>query len=194
MGNSAKFNRDDVVEKAMNLYWEKGFHATSMRNLQDVVDMRPGSIYATFGSKEGLYKEALALYTDRGISRLLECRSNASSPISALRQFVKQSVIDTRSIAPSGMCMLLKTVSELTNENEELLAAAKQSLKKMESGFEQLLLEAQAMGEIDSNKEAAQLARHVQIQISGLRAYARVADSDLPLEKMIDDIFCHHPF
>ncbi|MFA0500949.1 TetR/AcrR family transcriptional regulator, partial [Vibrio sp. 10N.222.46.A1] len=56
MAKTAKFDRQDVVDKATNLYWEKGFHATSMRNLQDVIDMRPGSIYAAFGSKEGLFK------------------------------------------------------------------------------------------------------------------------------------------
>lgn len=59
MSKQAKFDRDDVIEKAKNLYWEKGYHATSMRNLQDVVDMRPGSIYAAFGSKDNLFKEAL---------------------------------------------------------------------------------------------------------------------------------------
>ena len=46
-----KLDRDEVIEKVKDLYWEKGYHATSMRNLQDVVDMRPGSIYAAFGSR-----------------------------------------------------------------------------------------------------------------------------------------------
>ena len=66
MSKSAKFNREDIIQKAANLYWEKGFHATSMRNLQEVIDMRPGSIYASFGSKEGLFKEALQHYASHG--------------------------------------------------------------------------------------------------------------------------------
>ena len=55
MSAPIKFNREDVIEKAKNLYWEKGYHATSMRNLQDVVNMPPGSIYAAFGSKDNYF-------------------------------------------------------------------------------------------------------------------------------------------
>ncbi|MFQ3195590.1 MAG: TetR/AcrR family transcriptional repressor of nem operon, partial [Colwellia sp.] len=50
MVNKVKFERDDVIRKASQLFWEKGFHATSTRDLQEVVNMRPGSIYAAFGS------------------------------------------------------------------------------------------------------------------------------------------------
>ena len=62
MAKATKFDRQDAVDKATHLYWEKCFHGTSMRNLQDVIDMRPGSIYACFGSKEGLFKEVLNNY------------------------------------------------------------------------------------------------------------------------------------
>ncbi|MGB5444165.1 MAG: TetR/AcrR family transcriptional regulator [Psychromonas sp.] len=194
MAKNAKFDRGQVIDKALNLYWEKGFHATSMRNLQDVVDLRPGSLYATFGSKEGLFKEALQRYVQLGIEHLNNCRQQTGSPLQGLKQFIYQIVVEKRSRAPSGMCMLAKTVAELTDENKDLLAEAKQSLKTMEAAFEALLREAQALGEVDKNKDSKQLARHLQIQIAGLRTYARVHDDDLPLEKMIEDIFTHYPF
>ena len=98
MAKTAKFDRQDVVDKATNLYWEKGFHATSMRNLQDVIDMRPGSIYATFGSKEGLFKETLARYTELGILNLNRFRSETDSPIKALESFVKRAVVESKQI------------------------------------------------------------------------------------------------
>ncbi|WOD06891.1 hypothetical protein [Marinomonas sp. GJ51-6] len=41
MSKKAKFDRQQVIENATNLYWEKGYHATSMRNLQDAIDLRP---------------------------------------------------------------------------------------------------------------------------------------------------------
>ena len=53
MANKVKFEREQVVYAASQLFWEKGFHATSTRDLQDAINMRPGSIYAAFGSKEG---------------------------------------------------------------------------------------------------------------------------------------------
>ncbi|OCH16650.1 MULTISPECIES: TetR/AcrR family transcriptional regulator [unclassified Aliivibrio] len=189
MAKTAKFNRDDVIEKATNLYWEKGFHATSMRNLQDVIDMRPGSIYATFGSKEGLFKEVLHKYTEMGVAQIAECRANTSSPLNALKNFITLIVLESQTSAPSGMCMLAKTIAELTEENAELLTEAKKMLVIMEGQFMTLLEEAQQQGELSKDKDVSQLARFVQVQIMGLRVYACASNGDAPLDQMIDDMF-----
>ncbi|MFA0112504.1 TetR/AcrR family transcriptional regulator [Vibrio sp. 10N.261.46.E11] len=194
MAKTAKFDRQDVVDKATNLYWEKGFHATSMRNLQDVIDMRPGSIYAAFGSKEGLFKETLARYTELGILNLNRSRSETDSPIKALENFVKRAVVESKKSAPNGMCMLAKTVAELTGEHAELLEEAKKSLKIMEGEFAKLITEAQELGEISKEREPAQLARHVQVQIAGLRTYAKTCDDIDLLNSMVEDVFKYHPF
>lgn len=63
--STAKHDRQDAIQKATDLFWEKGFHATSMRNIQQAMDMRPGSIYASFGSKEGLFQESLQHYAGK---------------------------------------------------------------------------------------------------------------------------------
>ncbi|MGB3385899.1 MAG: TetR/AcrR family transcriptional regulator [Marinomonas sp.] len=194
MRKNAKFDRDQVVNKATDLYWEKGFHATSMRNLQDVIDMRPGSIYATFGSKEGLFKEALKCYTQQGIAALHAFRRETSSPISALQSFVKMLVIDSQTKAPNGMCMLAKTVAELTEDNAELLEEAKNSLKQIETEFALLIADAQALGEVKQNQTPRELARYIQIQISGLRVYAKTYGQEAPLDQMIEDMFTQYPF
>ncbi|MEH6534492.1 MAG: TetR/AcrR family transcriptional regulator, partial [Photobacterium frigidiphilum] len=151
-------------------------------------------IYATFGSKEGLFKETLVRYTQQGIEQLSQNRTDASSPLEALNAFMKQLIIEKRVSSPSGMCMLAKTVAELTDEQPELLKEAKKSLRIMEGEFEKLIIEAQDVGQVDKEKDSKQLARHIQIQIAGLRAYASASDADLPLEQMIDDVFTHYPF
>jgi AcrR family transcriptional regulator len=194
MGKAAKFDRDQVINLATDLYWQKGFHATSMRNLQDVIDMRPGSIYAAFGSKDGLFKEALNNYTQTGIAHLNCCLEEASSPLKGLKEFVKHIVIRTKHGAPNGMCMLAKTISELTDEHQELLEEAQACFKKMESTFADVITQAQQCNEISPEKDPVKLARHLQVQVAGLRTYAKACDDDKLLEEMIDDIFTHHPF
>lgn len=194
MANSAKYDRQEVIDKATNLYWKKGFHATSMRNLQDEIDMRPGSIYAAFGSKDGLFKEALRNYTDMGLAQLQLFREEHGSPINALKAFVKVQVIDTQGDAPNGMCMLSKTISELTAENQELIDLTKEHLGEIANAFIMLIKEAQALGEVDKDKSPEDLAIHVQIQIAGLRAFAKINNDKRMLNNKIEDIFTHHPF
>ncbi|WP_153914875.1 TetR/AcrR family transcriptional regulator [Shewanella sp. TC10] len=193
MSKPAKFNREETIKKAADLYWEKGFHATSMRNLQEVIDMRPGSIYASFGSKEGLFKEALQHYAQSGVAQLESCVANSGSPLTALKMFVEGAVSAREHNAPSGMCMLVKTVAELTEEHAELLAEAKQSLIMVETAFAKLLAQAQDNGELDSSQTPQALARFLQVQIIGIRTYAHANSDDNTIQDFIEAIFSNPP-
>ncbi len=194
MAKSTPFDRQEVIDKATKLYWQKGFHATSMRNLQDEVDLRPGSIYATFGSKEGLFKEALKNYTRLGLEQLDHCCVAHSSPLNAMKVFVKMQVIDTQTEAPNGMCMLAKTLGELTSEHEQLLETTKAHLGEISARFAELLKRAQECDEISRVKSPTELAEYVQVQIAGLRVFAKINSDKDKIESMIDDIFAHYPF
>lgn len=150
--------------------------------------MHPGSIYAAFGSKDGLFKEVLGFYSSRAVARLEGFVQAAPSPLIAVKMFVKDSVARSES-APSDICMLVKTVCELTEDNEELLAEAKRLLSEMEDRFVALLAQAQAQGEVTASKDPAHLARYLQVQLIGLRGYARVSDRDEYIDALLDDIF-----
>lgn len=189
MKSHTKFDRETVIRKATHLYWEKGFHGTSMRNLQEVIDMRPGSIYAAFGSKEGLFKESLSYYLEQGIAQLHHEIESANSPLQGLKAFIYQLVICEDEHRPSNICMLTKTMGELTEENAELLELAKAALKKMENEFANTLAKAQQQGELEPSKDCDELARFLQIQITGMRMYARLNSDPAPLANMIEDIF-----
>ncbi|WP_086981395.1 TetR/AcrR family transcriptional regulator [Vibrio aphrogenes] len=194
MAKSTKYDREQVIQKATALYWQKGFHGTSMRNLQDVIDMRPGSIYACFGSKEGLFKESLHHYTTNTLQLLAQCRVQTDSPLLALKNFIYAAVVDSQDSAPSNMCLLVKTISELTEENEELLEQAKTLLSQIENAFTKLLQEAQTKGEIAKQQPCQPLSRYLQIQIMGLRTYLRANPDNVDTQELIDSIFTYGPF
>jgi len=190
MSKQAKFDRDDVIEKAKNLYWQKGYHATSMRNLQEVVDMRPGSIYAAFGSKDNLFKEALNRYAQESNALLSECMAQETKVLQGLKRFLRTVTRCNERVAPNSMCMMVKTVSELTdNDTPELLAIATGILEKVESSFTDIFQRAIDNGEINKMKDPAELARHFQIQIIGLRTYAQIKNNEQAVEQFIDNIF-----
>lgn len=129
-----------AIEKATELYWEKGFHATSMRALQEKIDMRPGSIYAAFGSKEGLFKRVLEHYAAQSLALLATYRQQHDSPLQAIKSFVYFAVVEKSQTAPNEMCLLVKSISELTEDNNaDLLATAKQSLAHIEQAMADFL-------------------------------------------------------
>jgi len=190
MSAHAKFNREDVIEKAKNLYWEKGYHATSMRNLQDVVDMRPGSIYAAFGNKDSLFKEALNCYAEQGAINLTNSLAQEATMLDGLKRFIHSVTVCNKDTAPSAMCMIVKTIGELTqNDSPDLLAHATTILERVEASFVKVFQQAIDNGEIDTSKNAAELGRYFQIQMMGLRTYAQVTNDMGAVEKYIDGIF-----
>lgn len=62
MGRRKTYDRDEITDLAMNLFWERGYHATSTRELTDEMGVNPYSLYAEFGSKQGLYSAAIDRY------------------------------------------------------------------------------------------------------------------------------------
>ncbi|MFZ3076621.1 MAG: helix-turn-helix domain-containing protein, partial [Psychrobacter glacincola] len=56
MSRTTLYNRHEALERAIQLFWQKGFHATSLKDIEQALDMRPGSIYAAFGNKDGLFQ------------------------------------------------------------------------------------------------------------------------------------------
>ena len=63
----AQFNRDEVVENSVKLFWKHGYNGASMQQVVETTGLKPGSIYLAFGNKDGLYKEALKYYSDSSI-------------------------------------------------------------------------------------------------------------------------------
>ncbi|MDP5149444.1 TetR/AcrR family transcriptional regulator [Rheinheimera baltica] len=124
MTNSIKFDRDQVIDKAQRLFWQRGFNGTSMRELLQTVNLRPGSLYASFGDKETLYHNALLRYAAQGQQFLAQCQADTATPIAALQQFVRLQVLHAEQ-APSQVCMLVKTVAELSAEGSKLALLAK---------------------------------------------------------------------
>jgi len=190
MSKQTKFNRDDVIEKAKNLYWEKGYHATSMRNLQDVIDMRPGSIYAAFGSKENLFKEALNRYAQESTDQLASSMAQEETALGGLKRFIRNVTLCDKKTVPSGMCMIVKSVAELTqDDNPDLLACATAILESVEASFDLIFQQAIDNGEISGGKSPAELARYLQVQIMGLKTYVQATNNLEAIEKLIDDVF-----
>ncbi|MDP5255255.1 MULTISPECIES: TetR/AcrR family transcriptional regulator [unclassified Vibrio] len=179
-----------AIEKATELYWEKGFHATSMRALQEKIDMRPGSIYAAFGSKEGLFKRVLEHYADQSLALLATYRQQHESPLQAIKSFVHFAVIERAHTAPNEMCLLVKSISELTEENNaDLLATAKQALAQIESAMADFFRAAIEAGEIDAKQDPQSLASMLQVHIIGLRTYRRLCQDKQRMLDMIDHYF-----
>lgn len=189
MANKVKFERDNVIRVASQLFWEKGFNATSTRDLQEAINMRPGSIYAAFGSKEGLYSESLKNYTVQMKSQIDGFLASSDSVLGGLRAFVENVIIKTKDCSPSAICMLVKANSEFAEKDASLYELSLDLSAKFEAYLTTLFAQAIKNNELSSNLTALEYAQFFQVQFTGLRGYFNRPGVEQLAQPMINQMF-----
>jgi AcrR family transcriptional regulator len=189
MANKIKFERETVVRLASQLFWEKGFHATSTRDLQESINMRPGSIYFAFGSKEGLYSESLKDYTAQMQTQIAGFLSSADTVLGGLRAFVDYVVIETKNCSPSAICMLVKANAEFAEKETHLYALSLHLAAQFEAYLTQLFEQAIKDNELNNTLTAVEYARFFQVQLTGLRGYFNRPGVTQLAQPMIEQMF-----
>ncbi|EAP90468.1 possible transcriptional regulator, TetR family protein [Oceanicaulis alexandrii HTCC2633] len=174
MQRAAPYDRNEALKAAQDLFWRKGYHATSLKDLEAALNMKPGSIYAAFKSKHALYLTCLERYFDETVAAL-DARLEASPTVlDALADFVRAFGREhLASETPVRVCMLVKTALEATEDEPELRDRAQAYLLKMRAAFETCFRQAQQTGEVSGDHDPAQLAVNLQADITAIRIEAQ---------------------
>jgi AcrR family transcriptional regulator len=133
-GRPVAFDRDDVLEKAMRVFWEKGFAGASMSDLTAAMGIASPSIYAAFGSKEGLYREAIDRYVTlsrEGLAHIMDLPTARESIEGLLRKAV---AAFSRTDVPSG-CMVEQTAVEVGDQSPDLAASLREMRAANDENF-----------------------------------------------------------
>ena len=184
-----KYDHANAVNKATELFWKKGFQGTKMRDLQNHLDMRPGSIYAGFGSKEGLFLQVLDCYVEQSISSIDEYNRLAVNPLEALKNFVSEYIFVDGKLENCRVCLLVKTVSESETSQPKLHNHALSGLRQVEQKFTALFTQAQQQALLSPKADPEQLGKWLQMQIMGLVMYSKNCANKQDIILMIEHIF-----
>lgn len=92
MARPKEFDPNEALERAMLLFWEKGFQATSMRDLVQAMGINRGSLYDTFGSKEELYQAAIDRYCDEQTAGMIDMLSAPGEPKDVLERVFQRAL------------------------------------------------------------------------------------------------------
>lgn len=173
-GRPRSFDREAVLSQATHLFWAKGYEATSIADLTEVMGIGSPSLYAAFGSKEALYEEALRYYAQRYEGFVWARFLSAETAREAVASFLLDSaaaLTGERADIPRG-CMV--TLSSVGNEGHvelgELVRAARGvTLQRLEQRLERAVAE----GELPRSTDVHARARFVQTVQSGMSLLAR---------------------
>ena len=121
MSRPKAFNPDEALEKAMQVFWHKGYEATSMEDLLSAMDINRGSLYATFGDKRELFLKAMDLYcTGGGVGSRLSILSQTGPALPLIRQFIGAMLEFGLSDPLRRGCMMTNTLVELAPHEKDI--------------------------------------------------------------------------
>ncbi len=169
MARAAPYDRDKALGAAMSLFWEKGYHATSLKDLETVLQMKPGSIYAAFSSKENLYLLALERYFETSRAGFRTRMAAAASPLAGLAAHIRSYASLAPDDAARQACMLTKTLLDTRNTDPAIAAQTCAYLAEMRAEFAATFEQAKATGELPPQADTMRLAHRFQANISALR-------------------------
>ena len=183
-GPAKKFDPDVALEKAMEVFWAKGYEAASLSELMANMGISKKSLYDTFGNKRSLFLKALEHYSRTVLSDVNRRLSTDGSPLQNIENLLKD-FRDMHSQPCSKGCMLGTNIADFDTDDAEIAAVLRGYLKQVESILSRTLRQAQEAGEISEAIAPRDMARFLLVLHQGMALVGRVLDDSALLDSVV---------
>lgn len=180
MSRTKEFRPEEALDAAMQLFWRKGYGATSMRDLLDGMGIGRGSFYDTFGDKHAVFMAALDRF--EGVRTSWMDGALEGSGLDGIEEVFRRTVEGLVGFEPRRGCLLANTAVELAPHDPEVAGRISRYVRRTEEAFTGALVRAQGAGEIPADGDPKVLARFLVSNLHGLRVLARAGSDRRTLE------------
>ncbi|OMH39478.1 TetR/AcrR family transcriptional regulator [Motiliproteus sp. MSK22-1] len=182
MGRPISYKPEQLLGDVTELFWRKGYFATSVADLVKTTGLNPGSIYNAYGNKVGLLEASLEFYGDRSIKRARKSMGQSPNIEKAVSGFF-QRLIDSMVEDPDAKgCFLVNTWLELASHNVSIKSRIQSIFDGIEREFREALVRAQTRGGLKQEANPQVLAKYLMMSIWGLRVMGRMNPERAQLE------------
>ena len=183
MARPIEFDSALARNQALVLFWRKGYQATSLPDLLAAMDIGRSSFYAAYSDKRSLFLASLDLFAERTLNMLAKSRAHLA-PLDALQDFFERNFTGPRVERGKRGCMLVNTVLEMAEVDDELAARARHHLTRIEASFMQCFMDADFSAE-----DAREMAVILMVVNEGIRVSSRRDIAPLDQLQMIRATF-----
>jgi len=184
MARPKEFDVDQVLDRATELFWTKGYEETSMRDLEEGLGVGRQSLYSTFGDKRELFLAALDHYAALQRERIAPLMAPGAS-LDAIRKFFASMVTSANCTAPRRSCMMLNSVVQFGQADAEVTRRYSANQELIAAAFRHALTGAVRKGELPANTNLSGLSLYLVSQIYGLVVLSKGGAPPAALESVI---------
>lgn len=182
---SKEFEQGEIVDAAMQVFWEFGYCATSIQNLVDGTGLSRSSLYNAFENKHGLYEHVLRRYHDLTAGNVALLQESGSVK-ALIQQLLMRIVNDELSDNGQRGCLAANATLELAGRDESIAELVSRNFLRLEKALERALIRGQAEGEIAVHKKPRALARFIVNTIQGLRVLSKGSAHQNRRQRLLD--------
>ncbi|MEV6572343.1 TetR family transcriptional regulator [Streptomyces sp. NPDC051577] len=176
MARTKEFDPDVALQAALELFWRRGYEATSMADLVEHLGIGRASIYATFGNKHALYLKALDRYAENGDLGLLSELSQPGPALPAVRAVVRRYAGEAGSDGGRlDGCFITNAAAEVGAHDAAAARRVEASWSHVETLLHSALTRARAQGELPEGRDPRALARMLLVLMQGLRVVGKAS-------------------
>ncbi|WP_404339770.1 TetR/AcrR family transcriptional regulator [Pseudoalteromonas mariniglutinosa] len=186
---TAEFDTEFVLRQAMLAFMQHGYAKTSMQKLTQVTHLHPGSLYAAFGNKKGIFLAAIEQYQKDRNAQFTALFSHPDKPVLATLKCYLTDIVDECIAGETAkVCLLTKSITEVEGNDPQICQVLSANLNAYESALAAQLQTAIDNKELITQRHADQLARFLVMGIYGLRTYALTNQDPNALQQLADEL------
>lgn len=185
MVRSKQFDRFAALDEAMELFWERGYHATSIQDLVDRLAVNRQSLYDTFGGKDALYLAALERYRALAAQPVRMALEREGAVREVLQRFFSD-FLDNFLAGNWKGCFMVNATAELAGQDEGVSRVCAANTRQLEAAFAGLIARGQQAGEIDASRPVLPLARFLVNTMNGLAVTAKATRDRKVLDQIVE--------
>jgi len=184
MARHKEFDRDETLQKAMEVFWSRGYEAASIQDLVKHMGINRQSLYDTFGDKHALYLLALDRYREVEGRRMFELLEQPGPVKRSLRRLFEDVVEGSLCDRERRGCFMGNATSELAGRCKETAARTCSNMAATEEAFYRTLLRGKKEGELKGVRDLRAVARFLSSSLQGLTLMAKATQD----RKTLDDV------
>jgi len=186
MPRTREFDEAVVLEKAKNLFWKQGYHATSVQDLVNNLGINRASLYATFGGKNELYEAALKAYREENSLFLRKRLDSFESVKQGLKTLFRDAISESLEDVDKKGCFVVNCTTEYLPRHPHILTDLLDNQNTFKEILTQTLQRGLENGEFSEELNIEETAAYLFTFFSGLKVVSKIQKNSKEIMKTID--------
>ena len=188
MARQAEFNRDTVITRATAVFWERGYGKTSIGDLVAATGLQPGSLYAAFGNKKGLFLEVIDHYNRGILGKVGELRDTPGRSLDKLESLLRQVVDEAAAGDAERGCLTVNALLEMSMHDNDIGEHLRGHNARLRKAFAWLIKDAQAEGDVHATRDPNELASFILNNLWGMRVMCKSRPDRASLDAIVEGV------